>query len=72
MLGAGWFAWRRAAPLPAPVRSTADELLDRIARLDSAHRGRTLSDAEREAYTAERTRLKEALTTALAGRIAPR
>jgi hypothetical protein len=72
MLGAGWHAWRRATPLPAPARSPADELLERIARLDSAHRGRPLSDAEREAYTAERKRLKEALTTALAGRMAPR
>jgi hypothetical protein len=55
---------RAVAPPPHPVH-----LADAIARLDLAQleRGDQLSPEERATYAAERARLKEALSQALAG-----
>ena len=71
MVGAAWIA-RQRVPAPAPAVPSTHELIDRIARLDTAHQGRELTDAERIAYQEERGRLKQALTAALAARERPR
>ena len=71
MLAAGWVAGQRRVPAPVATPSTA-ELIDRIARLDTAYQGRDVSEAERLAYQEERARLKQALTAALAAQERPR
>lgn len=64
---------RRPRPvvLPSPT-SAVDHLVDAIAQLDAAHRGRELSADERAAWQEQRARLKRELTAALAARQAPR
>jgi hypothetical protein len=72
MLTAALVARRARPAAAAPAASAVDELVDAIARLDAAHRGRELSPDERAAWQQQRARLKRELSTALAARQPPR